>query len=141
MGHGDRHKPSPNCAGAMFCSQHRCRRPPLNTDKELYRIRPRLMRLDATIFLAIQYRPVSTFSLCEIHMLFQLFRFFDSESHSKRSINNSLFFRHPNTCRRSPWSIRNTDIAVASSRICGNEDVAMLEGGIVSWIEVCSWQP
>ena len=32
MGAGNGHKPSPNCAGAMFCS-HRCRRPLLNTDK------------------------------------------------------------------------------------------------------------
>ena len=29
---GDGHKPSPNCAGAMFCSQHGCRRPLLNTN-------------------------------------------------------------------------------------------------------------
>ena len=34
MGVGNGHEPSPNCAGVMFCSQHRCRRPSLlNTNK------------------------------------------------------------------------------------------------------------
>ena len=28
-------------------------------------------------------------------------------------------------------------MSVALGRICGNEDIAKLEGGIVSWIQVC----
>ena len=71
----DMNKLPPGSAGAMCSSPQRCRPPLLDTDKELYRIRPRLMRLDATIFLAIRYRPVSIFSLLANLQHFSTFRF------------------------------------------------------------------
>ncbi len=41
--------------------------------EQLHRIGPSAMRLDATIFLAIRYRPVSTFSMLAIFSTFRLF--------------------------------------------------------------------
>ena len=72
----DMNKLPPGSAGAMCSSPQRCRPPLLDTDKELYRIRPRLMRLDATVFLAIRYRPVSTFSLLANLQYFSIFSTF-----------------------------------------------------------------
>ena len=87
MGVANGHKPSPNYAGVMFCSQHRCRRPLLNTDKgQLCQIWFSQIAMQVE-----RHHFIACLSLRENHMLFRLFRLFDSESHGRQSINISSF--------------------------------------------------
>ncbi len=80
MGVGNGHEPSPNCAGAMFCSQHRCRRPQLlNTDKgKLCQIwlSPAAKQVERHHFycLHIAFRSAKITVLSEIS-IFRFFRF------------------------------------------------------------------
>ena len=94
---GDRHKLSPNSAGAMFSSPHRCRRPPplLNTDKELCRIRPRTMQADATKS-ACSIPAIS--SAQHVSIPFVFFDFFDFFN-LPTAVAHSLPSIHLNLCR------------------------------------------
>ena len=65
-----------------------------SSQQELYRIRSSAMQIDATIFLAIWYRTVSTSSYLQLFRLFNFFDFFDfatAVAHSLPSIHLILY--------------------------------------------------
>ena len=87
---GNGHKLSPDSAGVMFSSPHRCRPPPLlNTDKELSRIRPRTMQADATKS-ACSIPAISSAQHASIPFVF--FDFFDFSTFRPQSLIPYLLF-------------------------------------------------
>ena len=92
------------------CFPPRCRPPTLlNTDKgRLCQIwfSPVAKQVERHHSFLLAYR--CAIITCFLNF-FDFFDFFDSGSHSQLPINHSSFPRHPNTYRRSPWTIRTTD--------------------------------
>ena len=112
----DSHKPPPSSAGAWFSSPPhptalQTRSTAQHIDQgRLYHIRasPVAKQVERHHFLCLHFAACFAARNSYSFQHFRLSNFSILPTDGMPSINIDIFFRHPDTCRRSPWTIRYT---------------------------------